>query len=50
MCLKFMPYSPTMNVSGSITVEIRVSVFMISFIRLDCTDRYASSAEVTRSR
>ncbi|HEX2690312.1 MAG TPA: hypothetical protein VHN14_27040 [Kofleriaceae bacterium] len=39
-----------MNVSGSITIGISVGIFMISFIRLGCTERYASSAEVTRSR
>ncbi len=42
--------APAMNVIGSITVEISVSVFMTSFMRLLCTLRYASSALVTRSR
>ena len=45
-----MPYTPAMNVSGSITVEMSVSVFITSFIRFDCTLRYASRALVTKSR
>ncbi len=36
MLSKFMPYTPARKVSGSMIVEIRVSTFMISFMR--CAD------------
>ena len=47
---KFIPYIPTMKVSGMKIVAITVSTFMISFIRFDIEDIYSSTSPAAISR
>jgi len=48
--LKFMPYTPTMNVNGMKIVAMIVSTFMISFMRVDTLERYRSTSSAVVSR
>ena len=45
-----MPYSPAMNVSGMNRVEMTVSTFITSFMRLLTLERYRSirSEQISR--
>ena len=43
MCLKFIPYTPAMKVSGMKIREMTVRTFITSFSRLLTLERYMSS-------
>jgi hypothetical protein len=47
---KFIPYTPTINVTGIKSVEIMVSTFITSLSLLLKLDRYRSMMPLMRSR